>query len=429
MEISENRSDKVIGSPVLRRFRFFSLIVLGLVSLALVQAQTKKKDKPGKQDFTSSSGTAFGFDDVLKFVEIEAPARMEKALENRGVTFYPTPEQKDKLKAAGATPEILAMIEKKGKIYQPPPPPPAPSTAGPLTLGCAPAECEIDLNGKSLGLTKGGLKRIEGVPLGPQSTAIVDFKKDGYIGQQATIALKAATPFEGKVVLTPTEATLRKFGGQVFDALAATLGPARDAGSYKAAGSATLFPVGSPSRAYNIEARLDLANDRAFLEIFEDTNGKKKSLWRVYLKGQRTEAKGDKRLTGSADAAEMENVIHKFRDYQLAALLARIAPQKSKVTADAPGLDGSSSVTLKAPGVTERYVVSIAANGLPEKLAVNNDSGLGLVTVAYGDYASAGKAKVPKSMDISIDKPKHGMNLRFDSITPATSWADKDFRP
>ena len=65
----------------------------------------------------------------------------------------------------------------------PPPPPPPPPVAGLVTLHCAPAECDVTVNGKSRSTTGGALE-LPGLPVGE---ATVDFKKDGFEPQQIAI--------------------------------------------------------------------------------------------------------------------------------------------------------------------------------------------------------------------------------------------------
>ena len=131
-------------------------IALMLAPVCLVQAQTKKKQTKADPFLT---GPPWTFEEVLRGVGALFPARLEAAVEARGVDFFPTEAEEKQLRQAGAPETLIELIEKKGASYKPPPPP-KPVTAGVLTLTCAPVECNIEINGKPAGFTKAGVRRF-----------------------------------------------------------------------------------------------------------------------------------------------------------------------------------------------------------------------------------------------------------------------------
>ena len=81
-----------------------------------------------KTEDTFLNGPPLTFEQLLKFAGQDAIPlhRRKEAILNRGVDFSLSPDQVDKLKAAGASEEILKAIRSKAKplvAIAPPPPP------------------------------------------------------------------------------------------------------------------------------------------------------------------------------------------------------------------------------------------------------------------------------------------------------------------
>jgi hypothetical protein len=81
--------------------------------------------------------------------------RRKEAIENRGVAFALSSDTLAKLESAGASDEILDVIKSKAKPAPAPPPAPKAVAKGNLSLTCAPAECQVSLNGTSIGAPPG----------------------------------------------------------------------------------------------------------------------------------------------------------------------------------------------------------------------------------------------------------------------------------
>src|ERR1700730_12446494 len=204
-----------------------ALLALGtLALLAAPQAAPPDRKSPGVRKINDPflSGAPFTFEQVLRLLAQDAiPLRRRKeAIQNRGLAFSPSPEEIDKLKSIGASDEILKLIKGKAMpvaVTLPPKPPPA----GRIALTCAPAQCDIRLNGTSLGPTQGGI--LELAALAPGAWA-VDFKKDGYIGSQSFVAVEAERTTPVSAVLTPNRATQEAFGAELFRKVVLVLGGA-----------------------------------------------------------------------------------------------------------------------------------------------------------------------------------------------------------
>lgn len=389
-------------------------------------AQQHSVKKKNDKDHSPAAGSPLTLQQVIGAIPVTFEAQMLKAIESRGVTFYPSPVDVQKLKAAGATEAEISLIAETGAKFKPVvAAPPPPTTAGPLTLTCAPVECSIEINGKPEGQTQGGVKKFASVPLGLTSSVLVDFKKDGFIGQQVTVALKPNSPAAKGAALAPTEATQMKFGGALLSAALAKLGGdkgIKDAGEIIASGRASLFVSGGQGTDWSVVAKLKTPVQMASLDL--EGAGTK---WWVSLKGSETKFGGSGKMKGTPLALETEKLVQQYRDFQPATLLRALIARKYQTLADSPVLDPASGAAFKASGPSETYTVTVGPNGLPRKVVLDSASGLGSgLEVIYADYAAVGAAKVPKEMDITAHGER-GAKFLFDTVKASPGLKDKEF--
>src|SRR5580658_7417344 len=152
------------------RPKILSFIWPGALMLALAgipQASNAASDpKPGhgkKDPFLT--GDPFTLDQVLLLLKQDAiPLRRRKeAIENRGIAFALSSDTLAKLESAGAPDEILDVIKSKGKAASAAPVASKAVAKGTLNFTCAPAECQVSLNGTSIGPTSGGTLEATGL--------------------------------------------------------------------------------------------------------------------------------------------------------------------------------------------------------------------------------------------------------------------------
>src|SRR5690349_11933822 len=103
-------------------------------------AQTK-----GEDFFT---GPPFALNDLLQRIGVIADRRLGTAIERRGISFSPTSADLDRLKQAGAGAELIKIITAKAPPKPAAATPAPPARAGKISLRCAPAECDVVVNGK-----------------------------------------------------------------------------------------------------------------------------------------------------------------------------------------------------------------------------------------------------------------------------------------
>ena len=398
---------------------------------AVTQAQAAR-GRASQDKFLT--GPPFPLQEVLGALNAHVPSRrMLSAVESRGVTFYPSPADVSQLQAAGATGDLIHLIQAKGAKFKPapPPPPPKPKIAGPVTLSCAPVECNVAVDGKPQGPTQGGVKKVAGIVIGPQGSVVVDFSKDGYFGQQIVVALQPDTPETPKpVTLQPTEAMQEKLGSQLFALLLANIGGdagIRDSQMLTGSGAAALYEAGGQRSDWIFTARLNGSTSSAYIEMEIKLAELK---WRDAIKGSAVRSGGAGKLKSTPVAIEMAQNIQQYRDYQPAAVLAALRSQKLKWVSILGAPSPSSPVTLKGAGSAGEYTLTVDSNGLLQSVVYQPAAGHGPgVTLQYGDYAPVGKGKAPKIFDLRYqEKTPHGLSLHFDSLQHAPKLTDKDFR-
>ena len=401
------------------------LLVIALLAASVLSSLADAQSHRGKKKDTFLSGPPLDLSQVVNAIGVIYEGRLEEAIKSRGVSFTMTPVDIQKLKKAGATPALLAVISSKAPAATPAPAPPPPTViaAGPLSLTCVPEECQTAINDAMKAPTESGQRQINGLKPG---TYVVDFQKDGYIGQQKTVQMKAKTPNSASVTLLPAESTQQKFGAALFAAVINKLGgdaALQEQGELTASGHASLWDNGQ-RHDWSVIARLKASDDLAYLEI---SGGGLK--WWTSLKGGETKSGGSGKLKGSTTALDMENMVHQFRNYQLAAVIGRIRSQKMKLASTYPRLEITSQVTFKATSPVESYVFSVPPSAQPSKVTFNSASGLGSgLEAVYADYTTLGNGHYPKSMSIALPgQTQHGIELHFDDVSLSTKLSNRDF--
>lgn len=400
------------GNPVpLRRLGRVFIAALLLCHAALSQSKASKGDDPF---FT---GAPFSLNDLLQRVGVIADRRLSIAIERRGISFAPSQADLDKLKQAGASEELLTRI----KVKAPPPPKPVipvkPAIAGPMTLQCVPAECEISINGKPRGTTSRGSLTVEGLPA---ADTVIDFKKEGFEGQQISVAVRPSVLSAHSVKLKPTATHQASLGKDLLAKMTEKLGGAaalQQASGTTSSGSAVLWQSGGQKTEWKILARLKLPK-MSYLEI--NGNGMK---WWTSVSGDDVKADGSKQMRGGPVAGEMEKLALVYRDYQPAALVARL--KTMHLTAPDGVAEASGAWRLHAAADGEGALnVFLTPEYTP--MRVVSESGAG-AEIIYADYAIVQKAWYPKSMTIKFpDQTQHGLEIHFTQVRFDPKLSDRD---
>jgi len=375
-----------------------------------------------KADDPFLTGAPFTFDQTLRLLGEDAIPlhRRQQAIRSRGVDFSMSPDKIDKLKAAGASTETLDLIKSKAKLVAvAPPPPPKPPPTGKVSVTCAPAECEISLNGTPIGPTQNGAMEI--AQLRPGKWA-VDFKKSGYVGTQSLVNVEADQSASASASLEPTHATLEAFGAELFAKVVQAIGGAdgmQQISSVQATGSATILgPDGKSARwALLMRNRLDRA-------LFQARAGGG-ILHEVTFVG--SEYRASKNLKGP-EALELPTDFGYVRDYQLATLLTKLSDPQFKIVSNHPMPAPGEEFSLFAEGTTDKVSIGLDSELRPQRVRITTVTGVGSALILYGDYFKKDKTSYPKTLEIKPDGKQQGIDVRFDTVELNPRLNENDYK-
>lgn len=338
-------------------------------------------------------------------------------VQRRGVAFQLGPEEEKRLNALNLPANVLLAIRSRAL---PLPPPPAPK--GNLAVACEPAECQVSLNGRPVGVTRQSRMLLGGQTPG---RVAVQFSREGYVGQEQTVEIVAdktvnATP----VVLEPSRTTLEAQGRQLFEQMLAALGGDEGlaaAGMLEAGGAATLYST-TPSLngEWGIRYRLRSPDRAAFLL----TSGQRRFDMVLLPSG---ESKFDLRKLPNEVAGDLETLLRQVRETQVAEVIDRIRKRKPTALVDqaAGGQNGTRTLRLESP--TETYVIDLDESYRPNRLRLVTGLGQGK-EITYAGYQERGKAQIPQLTTVKLpDGQRHGIDVKLTTIQAGATFQDQDF--
>jgi hypothetical protein len=378
-------------------------------------SHSKKTDDP------FLTGAPLTFEQVLKLAAQDAIPlhRRKEAILNRGVDFSLTSDLADQLKAAGASEEILKAVRSKAKplVAIAPPPPPKKDPMGTVQLTCAPAECDISLDGTAIGTTQDGRLELKKRP----GKLVIDFNAKGYIGRQSTLMVEADRTIPVSMSLEPTRVTLEAFGAdllkKVVQAVAGDDG-LRELTTVQATGSLTVWSTAGSSVRWTLLMRNN--PDRA---LFQAKAGA--ILHEVAFTG--SEFTASKNLKGQ-DALDLPTDLGFIRDYQVSAVLARVSGPQFKVVANHPVPAADEEYPLVAENGTEKISIGLDSNLRPQKVLIGTTTGVGAALISYSDYFKGEKAFFPKTILIKPEGSPHGIEVRFDTVDLSPKFNAADYK-
>jgi hypothetical protein len=406
----------------MRRLIPFALLAAAVAAAPAARAATDPKPAHSKKPSDSFlSGDPFTLDQILLLLKQDAiPLRRRKeAIENRGVAFAMSSDTLLKLQSAGAPDEILDVIKSKARPAPPAPvAAPKPVAKGMLALTCAPAECQVVLNGSAIGATDGGKLEVAGLTPGNWT---VDFAKQGFVSRQSIVMVEPAKSTAVAATLDPDRAAREAFGKQLFQKMIAALGGddgVKILASVQARGSTTLWSHDGSSVRWTL-----LMRNRTDRALFQAKAGR--ILHEVMFEG--SEFKASKNLTGN-DALELPTDFGMIRDYQLPALIGRLQNANYKLAADHPDAVAGEDFSIVAESGTDKISIGLDANLRPQRVKIATDTGIGSALITYADYIQNGNSYYPKTMMIKPEGQQQGIEVRFDNVELNPNLKDTDYR-
>jgi len=400
----------------------FSAVWAAMLAMALVAAPPNDP-KPAHAKKSSDpflTGDPFTLDQVLVLLKQDAiPLRRRKeAIESRGVAFVLSSDALSRLQSAGASDDVLDLIKSKAKPVAAVVAVPKPVAKGMLSLTCAPAECQVSLNGTSIGATAGGKLEVAGLTPG---SWVVDFAKEGFTGHQSTVVVEPAKSAVLTATLDPDRAAREAFGKQLFQKMIHALGGddgLKTLSSVQATGSTTLWGHDGTSVRWTL-----LMRNRTDRALFQAKAGR--ILHEVMFEG--SEFKASKNLKGD-EALELPTDFGMIRDNQLPALIAHLQGPNYKLVSNHPDPVAGEDYSIVAESGTDKVSIGLDANLRPQRVKIATDAGIGSALITYSDYIQNGNAFYPKTMLIKPDAQQQGIEVRFDKIELNPNLKDPDYR-
>ncbi|MBC7925845.1 MAG: hypothetical protein H7039_09330 [Bryobacteraceae bacterium] len=343
-----------------------------------------------------------------------------KAIRLRNITFDLNEDLFARLKASGATDDVLTALR---EVRPPPPappkpvPPPKPVTAS-LTVRCNPAECTVLINNDPFAQSKGGVFQKQ-LPLGKHTVLVT---RTGYGSEQRAVNLTVSGETV-VVTLKPDEATKARFGGEILKQMLKMF--PEDApdvtakGSWRTSGSGTPMELSFAFRSGPKETALILDSSAGGMQLV--------------CEGETCQVKGKETLKGLEDARprrqlkpdearKFEAELRFFRRYLPANILRDIragissARLQASAEAETPEVDGQFEVQLD--GTDERFALTLTSQYLP--ISITRDVGTGTdrrESAIYSDFGDVGSLKYPKRIQVKAPGDKGNLiEVRLDRL-------------
>ncbi len=396
--------------------------VLLAVALATAVAAPQQPQDPASRADPFLTGKPLTLEQIIEAAPVIYEGRLRQAIEGRGVAFTATREALEKLRKNAVSEALLRVISRLAPAVETDAKPKAPPQAGPLIIECSPAECEVLINGVSHGSTQGGSKRITGLPAG---RAFLDFKKDGYEGQQAAVTLEPGSTAQRRVSLFPTVGTREKFGAELFSRLVESLGgesALQAVRSLSATGTAIVSDPDGPRTTWALVARLLLPN----LGFWDVRSGSVN--WWVSWKGRQSRGGGSRKLKGSPLIASFETTLRDWLALQPATVVENIRARNLRLLANAAVATGPEGIDLRAEGSDGTYILTVGQDMmLARAVYETNSTPAARIEAIFSDYRPAGPTRYPMYWKVA-GSSSQSIEIRINGIEANARLRERDFR-
>jgi hypothetical protein len=273
------------------------------------------------------------------------------------------------------------------RLIPEPPLPPKPSLAGPLTIACEPANCEIVVNDRYYGEAEQGQKTINGLPAGPAIVRVSGPLREAEVrktelqpdaAHREMFALRPVAEIRSVAGRELLNRTIRSLGGvEGLDMIAELEGH----------GAVEVKGPDGDSQEWTLhfvqrwdEVTLRLAGKKGECTASIDTGP--------------AEAACKGKLRGSPDEVQAARIVLSFHRSQLAATLGRL------VTASVTSASGAKpAFEAEADGVS--YRVEVGGQNLPAAMIYRPRKDVPAVKAEFSDYIEIEGARFPKEVAVT----------------------------
>jgi hypothetical protein len=398
-----------------------------LVVLSVGLAQTRRRIDPKK---SSAPPAPLAYSDVLEGIEGVVKKHwgedeLIQYLVAHKVDFPLTDGVKEDLRKHGASDKVIEALV---QVSPPPPPPevkPKKIPTGALSIHCAPADCDISLNGQSAGATQNGELNLADLRIGD---AVIDFARKGYITQQKSVQISADTAIPVSATLEPDNSTKGEFGRQALRQMLTALGLEKDRKqlwTLAASGSATSWDADGKDSEWSLEFAFGAPN---LLKM--DAHGPAGNVT-LLCRGEHCVPKkkgGGKHSKAPAlDGLTANLMLFARCDY--AAMLDRLTGPSNQMSAPSFEEAGEHDQHFTVQATDVSFDVMLGSQLRPTSIVWTPKSGLGAgLTITFGAYTRFADFQYPGHTDIKLPGAgQHGIQIRFDSLRQELNLREADF--
>jgi hypothetical protein len=152
-----------------------------------------------------------------------------------------------------------------------------------------------------------------------------------------------------------------------------------------------------------------------------------KTKWWTSLSGDDIKSGGARQMARGPVAGAMEKMVRLYRDYQLAAVVGRLAGLKAMAMDAVPNGSGEQRVSVfNRDGA---FHILLDSEGSPVHLFYEPPAGRGTgAEVTYGDYVSIQSVWYPRSMNIKLTEQQPlSLELHWKDVAFPDKLIDKEF--
>jgi hypothetical protein len=358
----------------------------------------RRKAEVKPRPCTDLAGEPLNLSDVI--TALVAPERKQciaGQVEKRGVSFQRTALITDTLRGLSAPPELIRLIPET-------PPPAKPAYAGPLTIACQPANCEIVVNDRYYGEAKQGEKTIDGLPAGPTVLRVSGSLMEAEVrntdlppeaAHREAFALRPVAEIRSAAGRDLLNRTIRALGGvEGLNTMA----------EFEGRGTVEVKTGDSDPQEWtlNFQQKWDEVSLRLVRQKGECTAT-------IHTGPAEATCKG--KLRGSPDEVQAARIALSFHRSQLAAALGRL------VTANVTSASGTKAA-FQAETDGASYRVEVGEQNLPVEMIYRPRKDVPPVKAEFSDYTEMEDTRFPQQ--IVLTEPDDGKDrstvFRFSEV-------------
>src|ERR1039458_4690674 len=342
-----------------------------------------------------------------------------KDVRERGFCSRPSPDEMNRIRKAGASPELIDAIDPPtastapSVATGPSPAPPPPPKEGRLHIVCQPVDCNATVvGGKALGATtKGELSAT--LPAGPISVAA---SQQDYDSEPKFLNVEIkdheTTTVDFKLSVSP-DALLRE-GKKQFSEMIAALGGddgLKALSFFRASGSLQCYDRTGQQTAWDISSAIMKPPAHARFEVVR--RGKKGT----YIAANTERGLEWDKTEKSPQFDELDIALQRFEEQQISRLIERFKNGEFKMIASELSVKPGDETVIRAEGGGKVYRIRIGVDRRPREITFEAGMLEKGLKISYSDYADRVGTAYPMSMQIQYpDAERHGLAITFRTL-------------